>query len=68
MKLVKYEDNWADEMDLVGFMIMTDQDYDDWLIAVKNTFADNENQSYYCGSNEEVEFELYEFILCTRYF
>ena len=57
MKLVKYDDNWADEMDLNGFKIMNDQDYEVWWEDIKESFKANPNQIWYCGSNEEVEFE-----------
>ena len=47
--------NWADEIDIGGFCIITQEDLDTYR-AVANRLDPGETVSYYCGSNEEAEF------------
>lgn len=52
--LIRFRDNWADEMDLDGFQIMTTtewNDYKDKLISIKCSFE------VYWGTNESNEYE-----------
>lgn len=51
--LVKFDDNWADEMDLSGFRVMGAEDYEEWQKALKLLtfpyepyFGTNENTCY----------------------
>lgn len=57
MKLVKYDSNWADEMDVSGFRIMTDDDWEAYQEAFKNHFDAGEQYSHGIGTNEEIEYE-----------
>ncbi len=53
--LVKYKDNWADEMDLDGFRVMDKKELDEF---VKNIGAlKNFPFEVYFGTNQGVEFE-----------
>lgn len=64
-KLVKYEDNYADEFDIVGFKIMTEQEYFEWRDMVEKSFLfDEDNQvrdttdrEFYFGTNEFVTYQ-----------
>ena len=54
MKLVIFKDNWADEMDLSGFNIWSDEEWKEFL-----------NSDYFpdevcIGSNEEIVYESLE--------
>lgn len=51
--LVKYESDWADEMDIEGFDILTqeDKDYFESLIP-----TDDKPLIHYVGTNEEIEY------------
>lgn len=61
MKFIKYFDNYADEFDIEGFRIMSNEMWEDWLKNAKKAFSDadelDEPVYYYFGSNEAVEYE-----------
>lgn len=57
MFLVKYEDNWADEMDIYGCAIMSEKDVDAYFKAFRKVDA---SYSWYIGTNEEINFYSYE--------
>lgn len=53
--LVKYNNNWADEMDIDGFALFTKEEYDEF-ISIVNKICDllraGETFEYYVGTNE----------------
>lgn len=53
--LVKYNDNWADEMDINGFALFTEEEHDEFISMV-NKICDllraGETFEYYIGTNE----------------
>jgi hypothetical protein len=51
--LVKYKGDWADELEVEGFWVTTKEEYEEWLIEIKNSFP----YTYYIGTNEEIEYE-----------
>lgn len=60
MKLLKFEDNWADEMDLYSFALVKDDIKELWDKV--QSYTDEEKAStgpvYLCvGSNEEIEYD-----------
>ena len=57
--LVKYRDNWADEMDLEGFRLMTISEWEDIKQRAEEYFKENSEYTYYVGTNEEVTFRNY---------
>lgn len=58
MKLVKYDDNWADEMDIEGFTIVSDEAWEKFVSFVSpERFS---NYTFYIGTNEEIEFDSVE--------
>lgn len=76
--LYRFSDNWADEMDLEGFAIMTEKQKDIALAAIKRQykkggticFGTNEDNDYdsledvlACISFEEISFQEYNSIL-----
>jgi hypothetical protein len=63
MKLVKYDGNWADEMDISGFRVFTNEAWNEYLEAWgKEEYP----YSFYVGTNEEVE--IYDFEELVRDF
>jgi hypothetical protein len=61
MKLVKYEDNWADEMDIEGFHIVSDEAWQKFLDMVTPELFGS--YSFCIGTNEEIEYEDAEDVL-----
>lgn len=57
--LVKYRDNWADEMDIEGFRLMTIAEWEDVKQRAAAYFKENTEYTYYIGTNEEVTFRGY---------
>lgn len=56
---VRYIDNWADEMELEGFSIMDEKEYEYYTATVNAIIADIESGLpfvYQVGSNEEIEY------------
>lgn len=56
---VRYIDNWADEMELEGFSIMDEKEYEHYVATVNAIIADIESGLpfvYQVGSNEEIEY------------
>ena len=70
MFLVQFSDNWADEMDVEGCMIMTREEYDAYLAAAREAFEIRGSVSFGVGTNESIEWETFqdfEKTLLTRY-
>lgn len=64
--LVKFSDNWADEMDLEGFEVVTRKQYDDF-VAEKLKSPSEDDDDYeggsFCrcfGTNEENEYDSFQ--------
>lgn len=57
--LVKYSSNWADEMDIDGFCLMTKGEYLDWVADWTTFFKQIDGEAYcYCiGTNEDIPYE-----------
>lgn len=56
---VHYIDNWADEMELEGFALMDEKEYEHYVATVNAIIADIESGLpfvYQVGSNEEIEY------------
>ena len=53
--LVKYNDNWADEIDIEGFALFTEEEYDEFISMI-NKVCDllraGKTFEYYIGTNE----------------
>jgi hypothetical protein len=72
MLLVKFDDNWADEMDVSGFKLF--DNLDAWNAAIagfkaRMEIVDGEDNGYfevYFGTNEYIEYETVEEFL-TRF-
>lgn len=60
MKLVKYDSNWADEMDIDGFDVFTDSKWEKYLKSFKDHFDKGDEYSYGIGTNEEIEYSSYD--------
>lgn len=57
--LVKYDSNWADEMDINGFKVLTDKQWEKYQRDFKKHFKE-ECYTYYVGTNEEIEYSDFE--------
>jgi len=60
MKLIKYNDNWADEMDLEGSQILTDPEFAEWETKWLKRFEDEGKITFYVGTNEEIPYGSFD--------
>jgi hypothetical protein len=56
MKLVKYDSNWADEMDIDGFQLFTDKQWEKYQKDFQKRFKKDKSYTYYVGTNEDIEY------------
>ena len=56
MKLVKYDSNWADEMDIDGFRLFTDKQWEKYQKDFQKHFKKDKRYTYYVGTNEDIEY------------
>lgn len=61
MKLIKLSSCWADEFDVCGFAVYSDDKYNKWLKLVDMVEFPVE---WYFGTNEALEWETKEDFLC----
>jgi hypothetical protein len=52
--LVQWYSNWADEMDVEGFQILTDRE---WEVARKNILSHTDEFTICIGTNEEIDYD-----------
>lgn len=57
--IVEYDYNWADEMDLRGFCIMSEKQMELYFAAYKKIFDRDGYYNFCVGTNEEVEYESF---------
>lgn len=57
--LVQWNTNWADEMDIQGFQILTVDEWNDYKSAVEK----RKNFEIYVGTNEEISYDSGEDLL-----
>lgn len=50
--LVKFKDNWADEMDIEGFFVTTREDWENRVTLLKDNFP--YGLTYGIGTNEDI--------------
>lgn len=55
--LVKYKSDWADEMDIYGLRLLTEEDKTDIERLIRNN---NYPLTHYVGTNEEIEYHSFE--------
>jgi hypothetical protein len=60
--LIKYADNWSDEIDLEGHYVCTEEEWASYQLAIKKHFDEGgvESLHYWIGTNEEIEYESAE--------
>lgn len=64
--LVQTHDNWADEMDIYGYRIMTVAKYQTRLVELQAEFEEQDGSYlWYIGTNEEIEYENFDNFLET---
>lgn len=54
--LIKFVADWADEMDVHGICIMSEDELNKFKTYWRKWFKENDSFSCYVGSNEELEF------------
>lgn len=67
--LVRFEENWADEMDIYGFAIFTAEEYNNWCHVLSRLREAMKHAvfTYSFGTNEEQEYEDFEeFLNCFK--
>jgi len=55
--VIKYSDNWADEMDVCGWGLFSEEEKDNFLKVIDNYFEDACEYFLYVGTNQEIEYE-----------
>jgi hypothetical protein len=61
--LMKYSDNWGDEMDIEGTFVVSESDKNTFQLALKGMKNEVVEVSFYIGSNEEMIYdEIEDFI------
>lgn len=64
--LVQTHDNWADEMDIYGYQILTVKQYQERLVELQQEFEENDGSYvWYIGTNEEIEYDCFDNFLET---
>lgn len=62
--LIKFSDNWADEMDIDSFVLMDQEWKDEYFNRLKNDFEERlKEKDYFClnfGSNQGIEYEKFD--------
>lgn len=60
--MVRFEENWADEMDVQGFALFTAEEYSEWsekMFCLRRAMENGGSFEYYFGTNEFNEYEDY---------
>lgn len=55
--LLTYADNWADEMDLDGHVVLTNERYNKFKRQLEKLVESKEEIEFYVGTNEEIYYE-----------
>lgn len=63
--LIKWADNWADEMDLSEQFIKSQEDWDKFTARVQSYFTTEDTYTHCVGSNEEIEYDCAEDLIRT---
>lgn len=58
--LVKFNDNYADEFDVDGFMVISKNQFDKDVELVKKWFADYGDAEFYFGTNEALSYDDFD--------
>jgi hypothetical protein len=62
---LKYNNNWADEMDIEGGLIFTKKEMDDYFSEFEKYFGTNLVYTFYVGTNEEITHDsFFDFKSC----
>lgn len=58
--LVKFDDNWGDEMDIEGHFVLPEEAFTKYKVEAKAYFEINDELLYPVGSNEDIEYMSYD--------
>lgn len=61
--LVKFYECWADEFDVQGFDVMTQEEWKDYKAVLETYFNKNTCMEYYFGTNEALEWNELKWML-----
>lgn len=56
---IRYDDNWADEMDVEGWRIYSTKDWEECVKDHQKMFETHGTLTYSVGTNEEIEYESF---------
>lgn len=59
MYLVKWSDDWADEMIIVGLTIMSESQLKAFRSQYEKWFDYNSALEFFCGTNEQIDYSSY---------
>ena len=65
MLFIKYQDNWADEMNVIGGAIMTEIAYADYISDARKAFEKRPIIDFPVGSNEWIEYSNFDEFIRT---
>lgn len=60
MLFIQFSDNWADEMDVEGGILMTQDEYNKFITAAKKAFINEKSIDFVIGSNEWITYRNFE--------
>lgn len=60
MLLVQFSDNWADEMDVEGGILMTQDEYSKFITAAKKALANEKSVDFVIGTNEWITYSNFK--------
>jgi hypothetical protein len=58
--LVKYFDNWADEMDIAGYKLMTETEKKEYFNGFRKTIEEENSYVFFIGTNEGIEYMSFD--------
>jgi hypothetical protein len=66
--MIKFNDNWADEMDVESLWVTTGKDFEEFIDIIKENMDQILKREHYCGTNEFLEYsDEAEFWRCFKF-
>lgn len=66
--MIRFDDNWADEMDIRSLWVTTGKNFEEFIDAVKKNMPDILQQEHYCGTNEALVYsDEHDFWSCFTF-
>lgn len=61
--MIKFQDNYADEFDIHGVWFSTEEDYEEFVTAIRKYFEKHTYREVYFGTNESVKYDCADSLL-----